>query len=91
MAFEKFLSQNKLLLLLHILAASNRQMNEKKKGKKETIRQVEPADGQTCHADLYYFCPLRGERERGDESKRTCVEVTGVCPSPLRLLHLSGI
>ncbi len=43
------------------------------------------------HVMLTYITFAHWERERGNESNRTCVVVTGVCPSPLRLLHLSGI
>lgn len=79
----------------HELASYWRHRTDKRvRRKREKMRRVKPTDGQTdgptCHADLYYFCPLR-KRERGDESRRTCVEVTGVCPSPLRLLHLCSI
>ncbi len=77
----------KVPLVNFILAASNRQMNKKKRG--EADHQTGIANGQT-DTSYWPILPLAcWERERGDESGRTCVGVTGVCPSPLCLL--SGI
>lgn len=79
--FEKFFLQTKFTP-----AASNRQTSEK-----ERRRPLESYSWWTDVSRLTYITSACWEREGSDQSSRTSVEVTGICPFLLRLFRLSGI